>query len=186
MSRIALYECENKNHGCTELLNFEQLQFHEENCFLTIKPCVLGCCWTGNNVEMLKHVGETHYSTNLRKFNLYTPDSNEKFYHVVVDGCIFILQISYKLEDNLSFIVQHLGVNKKNYKFAFKISSGPLKLGCCNFCYPKLYGQKIEKPKSFVFPYEFLKQFLINEKEFLFELDIFEVKTDIQNSATRL
>ncbi|XP_044766724.1 uncharacterized protein LOC123322771 [Coccinella septempunctata] len=171
-SRISLYKCKNEKEGCFELLDSNELAFHEKNCKFTPKSCVMECGWNGNNFDMLKHVKENHSPINAKDVHFFNIRSGNRFC-LVMEETVFVLTINYVPGEPLSIMVNYLGEDKGNFQFKFSILSDGLKLKCSHFCQRILYGST-EESKEIVYPFDFLKQFLTKHDQFYFKVKIFK------------
>lgn len=179
LSKVSYYICKNKEQGCSALLTSEQLTFHENNCKLTEKLCMIeGCSWTANNVNMLKHVIDKHCPISLDEAITFEFENIKKSFYMIFDEHIFVFTIDYIPKDSLSITCQCVGVTTVKYLFEFEIFSDFLKLECNHFCEPFFYGDNIKQPQAIVYPFDFLKKFLTEPNKFSFKIRILNATND--------
>jgi hypothetical protein len=147
IARQIYYPCRQRRFGCLEVLTWDKIEGHEEDCSFGVYGCPIyedediGCPWKGPLFELKGHLISKHGNKYWEVSDTLTQQVIDMREGVFYDTAIYTMgELFYRRIENTSNgfygYVQYIGpkklANKYKYKLSLQKSYGPEKLTVCH------------------------------------------------------
>jgi hypothetical protein len=145
LAATAIYPCKNCEAGCEETFTLDDRNKHLSVCVYQSRKCPFACSWTGILSDIPVHIRTVHESGIAEApehFNVKLLDllRGRIYYQLVLVMGEFFCLIWSTVDEDIDFIIMHIGVkeNSEAFKFGIKIGNSEEYLTATRECHSYL------------------------------------------------